>query len=62
MTIFGLKDFLKKNDKKDDTMRESGLKKFITNLFRLEILNLNQNDNHQKGGTRWTCFNIKDNN
>ena len=67
MTILNFKDFIEKCNLKNDNMNESELQrvynyriyprdsKIITDKGFVNI------DNGSRGGTRWTCFLVKDN-
>ena len=67
MEIINFKDFMKKYNLKNNTMKESQLQQiYICPIFprdsklfsNKEIVNIG---NESQGGTHWTCFIVKDN-
>ena len=65
MTILNIKDFMKKNNSKNDTMSESQIKKIYNSPIYPKgsktysdkcFVNI---DNGSQGGTHWTCFIVK---
>ena len=67
MTILNFKDFMKKYKLKDDTMKESELKKIYKypiypgDSKRYSDQGFVNIDSGSQGGTHWTCFIVKDN-
>ena len=67
MKILNFKDFMKKNNLKNDTMKESQLQRiFIYPTYPRDSKIYSDRgfvkiDNGYQGGTHWTCFIVKDN-
>ena len=64
-TILNLKEFMKKNNLKDDSLNESELKRVYPSFIYLRDSNLATDkgfafaDIGRTGATHWTCFHIK---
>ena len=67
MTILNFKNFMKKYKLKNDTMNESQLQRVYKYPIYPRCSKIYSNkgfvnmDNGSQGGTRWTCFYIRDN-
>ena len=67
MKILNFKDFIKKRNLKNDTMNESQLQSVYNYPIYPRDSKLHSDrgifniDNGSQGGTRWTCFIVKDN-
>ena len=66
MTILNFKDFMKKYNLKDDTMKESELQRFYNFPVYPRDSKLYSDKGYKNindgsgGGSHWTCFIIKD--
>ena len=66
MKVLNFKDFMKKYNLEDDTMKESELKRFFKYpIYPRESKNYSDKgfiniDNGGMGGSHWTCFYKKD--
>ena len=67
MTILSFRDFMKKNNLKNDNMNEPHLQRVFNypiyprDSKKYSIKRFNSIDNGFQGGTQWTCFIIQDN-
>ena len=67
MKVLNFKDFMKKNNLKNDTMNESQLQKFYYYTIYPRDSKIYSDrgfvkiDNGSQGGTHWTCFYIEGN-
>ena len=67
MKLLNFKDFMKKNNLKNDTMNESELQKIYNYFIYPQDSKIHSDkrfvniDKGSQGGSHWTCFIVKDN-